>query len=207
LYLDPDTIAYNDVAPIFYIQLGDKLVAAAPDVAPDYHAVSRVMKDEYSNAGVLLMNLKAFGKRYLDDLVEIIQKFGTNLTAFDQCLLNLYTDGRKQVLDGCWNRLFVGDQIVVDDWKRSLRDPETRIAHYAASPKPWGDWAHPEIREHWRSLVQTFGLVGIPSEPITSTFHLEQLAHLYDINGAYREASGVKERIIQMFKNKLRGGI
>jgi lipopolysaccharide biosynthesis glycosyltransferase len=205
VYLDPDTIAYRDIEPIFKIDLGNCLVAAANDIAPNLHPVSNVMKDPYSNAGVLIMNLKAFNKDYVDELLSICCEYGEKLSAFDQCILNVFTDGKKLHLDTCWNRLFIGDQILVEDWKRSIIDPNTRIAHYAAAPKPWHDWAHPAVRAHWQDLVRTYGLSAIPSEPITSTFHLEQLAHLHDINQEFREASAIKGHIVKQFKSKMRG--
>jgi|GEM_PF-2454173 len=207
VYLDPDTVAYRDIEPIFKIPLGSNLIAAALDIAPDYHAVSKIMSDSYSNAGVMIMNLQAFDKNYLDDVGGIMRRYGEQLTAFDQCIINLYTDGRKLHLESCWNQLFIGDQLLISDWKSKLIDPETKIAHYAASPKPWSDWAHPQVRAHWNELVRGYGLSGIPDVPIGTTLHLEQLAHLHDINAEYRQASAVKTILIQQLKNKLRSAI
>ena len=68
LYLDSDTILLGDVSELFKMELGDNLVGAVPDGAvaavPEFRlyteAALGIASERYFNAGVLVMNLKAF---------------------------------------------------------------------------------------------------------------------------------------------------
>ena len=71
LYLDSDIVILADVADLFHTDMGDNLVAAAPDdiiqnnkVFQDYaeKVVGVAKYQNYFNAGVLLMNLDALRK-------------------------------------------------------------------------------------------------------------------------------------------------
>lgn len=137
LYLDSDITILADIADLYNIDIGDNLVAGAPDdviqkisVFAEYveKVVGVASYKHYFNAGVLLMNLDElrkfeFQEKFLYSLEKI--KFSV---AQDQDYLNRLCKGRVKLIDKGWNRMPMEDDIKIEDVK---------LIHYNLAYKPW----------------------------------------------------------------------
>ena len=138
LYLDSDIVILADVADLFHTDMGDNLVAAAPDdiiqnnkVFQDYveKVVGVAKYQNYFNAGILLMNLDAlrkfdFQKKFLY-LLETV-KFSV---AQDQDYLNRLCKGRVKLISTAWDRMPMPSTTV--------KDEDIKILHFNFACKPW----------------------------------------------------------------------
>ena len=138
LYLDSDIVLLADVAELYNIDMGDNLVAAAPDgvmqtikVFQDWaeKIVGVASYKNYFNAGVLLMNLDELRKfNFYDKFVYSLDKIKFSV-AQDQDYLNRLCKGRVKLIDGVWDKMPVeNDNIDMKDLK---------LRHYNLTYKPW----------------------------------------------------------------------
>ena len=128
----------SDVANLYNIDMGDKLLAAVPDgavqvIPPFQEYVEKVVGlsdyNKYFNAGMLVMNLDELRKyKFQDKFIYLLEtiKFAV---AQDQDYLNRICKGRTMMLDGSWNTMPGGIQ-------EEDRD-NLNIIHYNLSYKPW----------------------------------------------------------------------
>lgn len=137
LYLDCDIVLLADVAELYNIDMGDNLVAAAPDdviqkieVFQEYveKVVGVADYRNYFNAGVLLMNLDElrkfdFQKKFLYSLEKI--KFAV---AQDQDYLNRLCKGRVKIISNVWDKMPISNDTDTNDLK---------LIHYNLAFKPW----------------------------------------------------------------------
>ena len=137
LYLDCDIVLLADVAELYNIDMGDNLVAAAPDdviqkieVFQEYveKVVGVADYRNYFNAGVLLMNLDElrkfdFQEKFLYSLEKI--KFAV---AQDQDYLNRLCKGRVKIISNAWDKMPISNDTDTNDLK---------LIHYNLAFKPW----------------------------------------------------------------------
>ncbi len=137
LYLDCDIVLLADVAELYNIDMGDNLVAAAPDdviqkieVFQEYveKVVGVADYRNYFNAGVLLMNLDElrkfdFQEKFLYSLEKI--KFDV---AQDQDYLNRLCKGRVKIISNVWDKMPISNDTDTNDLK---------LIHYNLAFKPW----------------------------------------------------------------------
>ncbi|CDE25063.1 lipopolysaccharide biosynthesis protein [Clostridium sp. CAG:440] len=137
LYLDCDIVLLADVAELYNIDMGDNLVAAAPDdviqkieVFQEYAEKVVGVADyrNYFNAGVLLMNLDElrkfdFQEKFLYSLEKI--KFAV---AQDQDYLNRLCKGRVKIISNVWDKMPISNDTDAKDLK---------LIHYNLAFKPW----------------------------------------------------------------------
>lgn len=138
LYLDSDIVLLADVADLYNTDMGNNLVAAAPDdviqaipVFQEYaeKVVGVSSYKNYFNAGVLLMNLDElrkfeFQEKFLYSLEKI--KFSV---AQDQDYLNRLCKGRVKIIENTWDRMpIANDNVKIEDIK---------LIHYNLAFKPW----------------------------------------------------------------------
>lgn len=137
LYLDCDIVLLADVAELYNIDMGDNLVAAAPDdviqkieVFQEYveKVVGVADYRNYFNAGVLLMNLDElrkfdFQEKFLYSLEKI--KFAV---AQDQDYLNRLCKGRVKNISNVWDKMPISNDTDTNDLK---------LIHYNLAFKPW----------------------------------------------------------------------
>lgn len=138
LYLDSDIVILDDIADLYNIDMGNNLVAAAPDDVIQFNEVFRVYAEKvvgvadyrrYFNAGVLLMNLHQlrtfkFQEKFMFLLDRI--KFAV---AQDQDYLNRLCKGRAKLIDRVWNRMPIEDP--------KIRTEDVKLIHYNLAYKPW----------------------------------------------------------------------
>lgn len=137
IYLDSDIVVLGDVAELYNIDIGNNLVAAAPDDVIQNSEIFREYAEKvvgvasyknYFNAGILLMNLDEMRKfdfqaKFLY-LLETI-KFAV---AQDQDYLNRICKGRTKIVSKAWDRM----PIPSDEIKES----DIKIIHYNLIYKP-----------------------------------------------------------------------
>ena len=137
IYIDSDTIVEGDISKLYEEQLGDCYVGAAHEqamVQEDCYGtyvekVLGVERDNYFNAGLLLINCEQFRKNHvLDQFVELLHLYNFVVTQ-DEDYLNLICHNKVCWLPQKWNVEVFG----------TLACPENEICvlHYIMVSKPW----------------------------------------------------------------------
>lgn len=160
LYLDSDMIAMDDVAKIYDENVDSYLLAAChdADTAGLYNGYEKDKKRytdqvlklkepyQYFQAGVLLLNLKEFRKRYTTKQI-LDFAVSENWQLLDQDILNKLCEGAVKYIDMSWNVMvdFAGvriSQIIAlaprwlnEMYQEARKNP--KIIHYAGPQKPW----------------------------------------------------------------------
>ena len=132
LYLDSDIVILDDIANLYNFDMGDELVAAAPDDIIQFNEVFQLYAEKvvgvadyrrYFNAGVLLMNLHQLEKfLFLLDRIKFA-------VAQDQDYLNRLCKGRVKLINRVWNRMPIEDP--------RIRIEDVKLIHYNLAYKPW----------------------------------------------------------------------
>lgn len=138
LYLDSDIVVLDDIARLFHTDMGDDLVAAAPDDVIQFNPVFQTYAEKvvgvadyrrYFNAGVLLMNLHQLRRfKFQEKFVYLLDKIKFSV-AQDQDYLNRLCKGRVKLVDRTWNRMPIEDP--------KIRPEDVRLVHYNLAFKPW----------------------------------------------------------------------
>lgn len=138
IYLDSDIVVLGDIAELYREEIGNNLVAAAPDDVIQNIDVFREYAEKvvgvsdyrhYFNAGVLLMNLDELRK--FDFQEKFMYVLGTIKfsVAQDQDYLNRLCKGRTKIISIAWDRMpMPTDQV---------KEEDLRIIHYNLAYKPW----------------------------------------------------------------------
>ncbi len=154
IYLDCDLVVLGDISRLYNTELGDNIIAAAPEAfvrgTPEFREYAEkalgVNPDKYVNAGVLLMNLSEFTRQRIEEkFIRIISEYDFDLLDPDQAYLNYLCAGKIHELPNGWN-------------KEPLPTPcegDKSIVHYALYKKPWqyGDVADGEY--FWRYAARS----------------------------------------------------
>lgn len=136
IYLDSDTVVLGDVAELYKINMGDKLVAAVQDMVVASEEVFRnyaelgvgVRYEKYFNSGVMLMNLKEMREENLQGIfIRMIETYHFDTICPDQDYLNVICKGRVLYLGTEWNKMSVDSEPC----KR------LNLVHYNMFFKPW----------------------------------------------------------------------
>ncbi len=177
VYLDVDTIICKDIAQLYDYELGNSLLAAAPD--PDFigqyyganadtrHYCKEVLKlkkpDLYVQAGVLVIHVRALGRAVRAQKLFHMAEKG-NYRYSDQDILNIACEGRIKNLSMSWNMMTDSGRYrrqvirsapakIREEYRKARKQP--CIIHYAGSYKPWkypdADFAH----VFWKYARQT----------------------------------------------------
>ena len=134
LYLDSDIVLCDDVAKLYFTDLGDNLVGAVPDSSVQLfdefsNYVEKVIEmdhTKYFNAGVLLMNFKKLREFNLERrFINLIKKV-TFKVAQDQDVLNYLCKDKTYLIDQKWNVMPLGDKV-----------EKPSLIHYNLMFKPW----------------------------------------------------------------------
>ena len=155
LYLDCDTVVLGDISALYNYDLGNHLIAGAPcegvnsfDVYREYvRTVDGLNPDYFFNAGVILMNLKAFREEnFYAKFADLLQKYKFTLIQ-DEDYLNVLCQDRVLRLPRAWNKTPVGKDI--------LPREDLRIVHYLMTWKPWRYDDVPYGEYFWEYAKQT----------------------------------------------------
>lgn len=138
IYLDSDIVVLGDIAELYNQDIGDNLVAAAPDdviqtikVFQEYAEKVVGVADyrNYFNAGILLMNLDEFRKFNFQDKFLYLLETIKFTVAQDQDYLNRLCKGKVKIIDKAWDKMPIGN----DDFD----EKKLKIIHYNLADKPW----------------------------------------------------------------------
>lgn len=137
IYLDSDLLVLGDISELYNIELGTKLVAAAPDdviqnseIFSTYveRVVGIAKHENYFNAGVLLMNLDEMRKFDFQSKFMYLLETVKYTIVQDEDYLNRICKGRTKILSKIWNRM----PIPTDE----IKEEDIKIIHYCLIYKP-----------------------------------------------------------------------
>lgn len=163
LYLDPDILIINSLAPLCSINLGEHAFAAASHTDPVHPAtmlnnLRLKTNDVYFNTGVILMDVAKAQKAIDPEALFTFAKDNEQMLLFpDQDIFNaLFGDLTLPVPDQEWNydaRKYPDNIIRTGgearlDW---IMD-NTAILHFCGRDKPW----HPKYRGQFASLYKHY---------------------------------------------------
>jgi len=151
IYIDSDTVVLDDLTPLWTLDLGDNLVAAAPDypmlevnTEPErLRMIGLEAGQPYVNSGVLVMDLARWRTdRTTDRLIRFVERQGARLMFYDQDAINVVLQGRILLLDCRWNlqaRMYLCGRR---HSRREMAETEAArkrpaVVHYTGSEKPW----------------------------------------------------------------------
>ena len=157
IYLDSDVVICDDVAKLYFTDIGDNLVGAVTDesviVVPvfcDYVKRHIGVKSEcdYFNSGVLLMNLTEMRRMGVEEtFIKLLCKYNFNTVAPDQDYLNFLCRGRVCYLPCGWNKHAIPG--------RDIPDSELHIMHFNMFNKPWHYDGVPYEHKFWSVVPST----------------------------------------------------
>lgn len=150
LYLDPDILVINSIRPLYDLDLGDRLFAAAVHnslINISKHAnmmrLSSYTAKGCFNSGVLLMNLPHMRSRVcVDDIVRYAKAYQDFLILPDRDILNgLYGGGIVTVDDSIWNydaRKYM-EYLLASQGTKNMEWIKDNVAclHFCGRNKPW----------------------------------------------------------------------
>lgn len=138
LYLDSDIVILDDIAKLYYTDMGNNLVAAAPDGTVMSNRVFQIYVERvvgvsdyrrYFNAGILLMNLDELRKfRFQEKFLYLLGTIQFSV-AQDQDYLNRMCKGRVKLFSRVWNRMPIPDD--------HIKNKDLKLIHYNLAFKPW----------------------------------------------------------------------
>ena len=138
IYLDSDIVVLGDIAELYNQDMGDNLIAAAPD---DVIQTTKVFQEyaekvvgvadyrNYFNAGILLMNLDEFRKFDFQNKFLYLLETIKFTVAQDQDYLNRLCKGIVKIIDKAWDTMPIGNE--------TLEEKDLKIVHYNLADKPW----------------------------------------------------------------------
>ena len=155
IYIDSDTVVLGDIAQLYAYDLGDAYVGACreqvmiqEDVYGTYvEKVLGVERDNYFNAGMLVINCEQFRKNHvLEQFMELLPMYNFVVTQ-DEDYLNLICHNKVCWLPQKWNVEVFG-QI-------PCREEEICVLHYIMVSKPW-HYSDCRLQEYfWKSAQKT----------------------------------------------------
>lgn len=133
IYLDSDVIVLGDISEFYGYDLQGYYVGAVKDQLDVFgryvEQVVGVDRDQYFNAGVLLMNCQALRDTdFLARFVELINTY-TFIVAQDQDYLNVICKDKVRWLPVSWN--------IEASSKLSVSEDEILLIHFNMTAKPW----------------------------------------------------------------------
>ena len=134
LYLDSDIVINDDIAKLYFTEMGDYYVGAVPDSSVQFYEefstyVSSVIEMDpalYFNAGVLLMNFKKLREVNLEKKAFGLLERVTFKVAQDQDVLNFLCKGHTLLLPEKWNVMPLGERM-----------EKPSLIHFNLMFKPW----------------------------------------------------------------------
>ncbi len=154
-YFDCDLVILGDIAELYELNLDGYMLAGAPcegvnsfEVYKRYVAeVGGVDPDYFFNAGMLLMNLKAFREQgFYDQFADLLGKYKF-VVIQDEDYLNVLCQDKTLRLPRAWNKTPVANDI--------LPREDLRIVHYLMTWKPWHYTDIPYQEYFWEYAAKT----------------------------------------------------
>lgn len=162
LYLDSDIVILDDIAKLYNIDMGDNLVAAAPDDVIQTFPVFQTYVEKvvgvadyrnYFNAGILLMNLHQLRRfKFQEKFLYLLDKIKFSV-AQDQDYLNRMCKGRVKLFEKEWNRMPIANA--------GIKPENVKLVHYNLAFKPWHfeDILYKEFFWMYAQETEYFGVI------------------------------------------------
>jgi lipopolysaccharide biosynthesis glycosyltransferase len=137
IYIDSDTVVLGDISKLYENDIGDNYVGACKEQAMVQtevygNYVEKVMgisRNEFFNAGVLLINCKQFRKnKVLEQFLNLLSVYYFAVTQ-DEDYLNVICKDKIYWLSQGWNTEVYGEI--------NVKEEEMKIIHYIMVNKPW----------------------------------------------------------------------
>lgn len=150
LYLDSDTLIYDDLYSLYNTNLDEYYLGAVADIRAkdwpdiDYKKRLSIDNDNYFNSGIMLLNIDEFNKDNISD--KLLQYRLNNDTQFmDQDALNVICGHKCKYLSFYYNCLSTTFRYYkLDEIKKFYKDDDFsnyekkyKIYHFASGKKPW----------------------------------------------------------------------
>ncbi|EEB1617048.1 glycosyltransferase family 8 protein [Salmonella enterica subsp. enterica serovar Enteritidis] len=142
IYLDADTLCFDDISSINAIDINNFICAASYDSLKPEDSSKHVLRlglasGNYFNAGFLYINVSNWIKNDTENKAnKILSEYGNKLTYFDQDALNIAMDGHVKFIDNKWNYLFnwfTEEQKETFFYQKNI----PMIVHFTGPRKPW----------------------------------------------------------------------
>ncbi|MEG1706012.1 MAG: glycosyltransferase family 8 protein [Clostridia bacterium] len=181
LYLDADIVVLGDISQLYFTEVGDNIIGAIPEQivasTPEYREYSQTVLGldyhKYFNAGILVMNLKAFRKAKIEKtFISMIQKYHFDTIAQDQDYLNFIVKDKVTYIDFSWNKECNNYAIC----------EKPNLIHYALFKKPWTYYGMMYDECFWQYAKQTVFFDMLWQRRINHTNEDKQKDELADIN-------------------------
>jgi len=168
IYLDIDTIVVTDIGKLIEYDISKVMIAGVRDIVGnrDYYLKNRIVKeyrdnilrlkypDNYFNAGVLMINIKAFLQKFSrTEWWQFVDSY--KWKSHDQDILNALCNQSVLLLPYSWNFIKVNGrgiekELSEEDWNMILEaEKEPFIIHYAGRYKPWNYCTIPFFDDFW----------------------------------------------------------
>lgn len=147
LYLDCDVIVYEDISDLWNEDIADFGVAAVRNPNIEHrNLLFDYGLHQYFNSGVLLINLKDWRNKRIENLfIDIVAKEGNRLTFPDQDVLNISFRNSLKLLPLKYNvqhQFLYTKSLIAMDMKEQIDELVSAvlfpsIIHFTGSIKPW----------------------------------------------------------------------
>ena len=201
LYLDCDIIINNNIAELYNINLSGYAIGGVIDDdygnEEKYQRLSIPQKDYYTNAGVLLINLKYWRENNIvDKCLDYIKNNADRLVQHDQDVINAILHDKIKHLPLTYNFqtafvLFHLQYKYTTEIKNMVRECmyNPTIIHYTGSGKPWHKHSqHP----HANRYLRYHRISNWKHHPIIDTDNLKDKIRRCIIKALWR--LGIKKR-------------
>lgn len=142
IYLDADTLCFDNISEINRIDISDVICAVSHD-SLDIHDAKNAKRlglktDHYFNAGFLYINIANWLNYDIEKKANaVLFEQGKALPYFDQDALNIAMDGNVKFIDNKWNFLFNWFNDKQKDIFFYQKNILPRIIHFTGGRKPW----------------------------------------------------------------------
>jgi UDP-glucose:(glucosyl)LPS alpha-1,3-glucosyltransferase len=142
IYLDADTLCFDEITSINDIDISDVVCAVCHDsIKTDDNKNAHRLglnSGNYFNSGFLYINVENWIKHDIENKANIVLlEKGNSLRFPDQDALNIAINGRVKFIDNRWNFLFTW--YTDEEKEKFFYSPNSipKIIHFTGSRKPW----------------------------------------------------------------------
>lgn len=152
LYLDADLLVVQSIQELFEIPIHQALAAVDHFSPPMSIALWGAQGGDYFQAGVLLINLRLWREKNLQErFLHTLKTEKQRIRFWDQCVLN-YS------LEGQWGRLPLYYNVCYGTLPLVDNPTSIKILHYDGKGKPWGEGYFRKLASHWhKAYIKAFG--------------------------------------------------
>lgn len=174
IYLDCDTLAFDDIALLWGTELDGNTIGAVTNLGHHSHEQSGIPEDEYFNSGILLIDLKQWRNEQIGEkALAYLSGSNVELKFPDQDCLNQLLRGKWKHLPLRWNLQPAtfsmhskgewAPGLSKDDYEEAICNPG--IVHYIGKNKPWDFMSfHPLKENYWAYLADSPWSQSKPSD-------------------------------------------